>query len=239
MARLTRQELKKDGIRDSLEQFEHFAKERHKEMLAVTGMVLVVVGLAAGLKLYVDRQEAEANTLLGAALKTFGAYVGTPAANTQGVDTESFPTARQKYQKALEQLRVVTEKFPRTKAAAIARYHLGVCQADLGDHASAIKTLQEASLYSDRNIASLAKLALAGELAQTGKIQEAVKLDQDLADHPTSAVPRATALLQMADAYRASQPAQARQIYERIEKEFGSDTIVAEAVKLQLASLPH
>jgi hypothetical protein len=44
-------------------------------------------------------------------------------------------------------------------------------------------------------------------------------------------------LLGLAGAYRASQPAQARQIYERIEKEFASNAAVSQAVKQQMASL--
>jgi len=58
-----------------------------------------------------------------------------------------------------------------------------------------------------------------------------------LADHPTVTIPKASALLAMADAYRESQPAQARQIYERVEKEFASNATVAQAVKQDIASL--
>jgi hypothetical protein len=52
-------------------------------------------------------------------------------------------------------------------------------------------------------------------------------------------VPRATALLALGGAYQASQPARARQIYEQVEKQFGSDIAVAEAVKQQIANLPR
>ena len=43
----------------------------------------------------------------------------------------------------------------------------------------------------------------------------------------------------MADAYRESQPAQARQIYERVQKEFASNATVAQAVKQDIASLTN
>jgi hypothetical protein len=112
-----------------------------------------------------------------------------------------------------------------------------VCQAFLEDHAAAIQTLQQASQARDQEIASLAKFALAGELAKAGKVQDAAKLYQELVDHPTLSVPRASALLALADAYRASQPAQARQIYERVEKEFASNAAVSQAVKQQIANL--
>jgi TolA-binding protein len=126
---------------------------------------------------------------------------------------------------------------PRPKAVEIARYQAGVCQSLLGDHAGAIQTLTEASQDHDRELASMAKFALAGELASNGKLPEAAKYFQDLADHPTLSVPKATALLALADAYRDSQPAKAREIYERVEKEFSSNAPVAEAVKQDISTL--
>ena len=74
-------------------------------------------------------------------------------------------------------------------------------------------------------------------MAKSGKTPEAAKLYQELADHPTMTVPKASALLALADAYRESQPAQARQIYERVEKEFASNATVTQAVKQDIASL--
>jgi tetratricopeptide (TPR) repeat protein len=239
LARLTRHELKKDEFRTTYEEFERFAKEHYKEIASAVGILIVVVGSAAGLKLYLERQEAQAAIQLGAALRTFRAYVGAPTPpGSPGSEIETFPTARERYKKALDRFTEISRKFPRTKAAEIAAYHAGVCQAELGDQAAAIKTLQGASGASDRTIASLAQLALAGELARTGKLEEARKLYQNLADHPTLTVPRATALLEMAEAYRGTQPAQARRIYEGLEKEFGSDPALAQAIRQQMASLP-
>ena len=64
-----------------------------------------------------------------------------------------------------------------------------------------------------------------------------MKLYQELADHPTMSVPKASALLAMADAYRTSQPAQARQIYERLGKRIASDAAISSNIKQQMASL--
>jgi hypothetical protein len=52
-------------------------------------------------------------------------------------------------------------------------------------------------------------------------------------------VPEATAELALADAYRATQPAKARAIYEQLEKKFGSDPTLAQLLKEQIASLPE
>jgi TolA-binding protein len=236
--RLTRRELKQDELRTTFEHYEHYIKEHYREILGVTGIAVVVVGLVVGLRLYSDRQEAEANAQLGAALKTFRAYVGMPTPGSFDTGSETFPVASAKYKKALAQFSEVIQRFPRTKAAEIARYHMGLCQAQLGNKADAIKTLEEAGKASDKEIAALAQFALAGEMAASGKVQEAAKIYQYLADHPTSTVPQATALLALADAYRATQPAQAKQIYERLQKEYASNASLAQTLKQQLDSLP-
>jgi tetratricopeptide (TPR) repeat protein len=237
----TRHQLKQDEFRDTIEHFEQFFKVKFKEIVTTTVIVIVVLGLAGGLKYYLDKQETEANVELAAALKTVRAYVGAPV---QGMnpDTEAFPTAQAKYKKALEQFNAIVQRyhtFPRPKAVGIALYQAGICEALLGEQAVALRTLQEASRDSDREIASLAKFALAGELIKAGKLQEGVKVYQELADHSTLSVPRAAALLAMADAYRSTQPVQARKVYEQLQKEFGSDTTVAQAVKQQMAGLPQ
>ena len=178
---------------------------------------------------------------MGAALKTFHASVGSTSTDLFGGQPQAiptFPTAHDKYKKALEQFDDVVRRFPRQKAAGIARYHAGLCQAELGDQPAAIKTLQDASRASDQSVGSLAKLALAGELLRAGKLDDAAKICRELKDHPTATVPKATAMLALADAYRQSQPAQARQIYQQMEKEFSSNTYLTATVKQQMESLP-
>jgi len=241
VAHISRHELKQDQLRTTFEEFEEFAKQHYKEIVTVAGIVIVVAGLAGGLKVYRDRQEAEANQQLGTALRTFRAYVGPAPEGGLIPGMETFPTARDRYKKALEQFQQVLQKysrFPEPKAVAIARYHVGLCQGQLGDHAAAVKTLEEAARNSDRNLAALAQFALGGELVKAGKVEEGAKLYQALAARPTSTVPEATARLALADAYRATQPAKARQIYAELEKKFGSDATVAQVLKEQIASLP-
>jgi len=242
LARLTRHELKQDELLTTVEEFENFTRKHSREIIGVAIGVILVAGAVYGFRFWRERQELECNALLGTALKTFHAPVGSASQDLFGGGQDqanlTFPTAQEKYKKALEQFDIVARRFPRQKGAGIARYHAGLCQAELGDQTAAITTLQEASRTSDQSIGSLAKLALAGELVRAGKLDDAAKLYRELQDHPTSTVPRATAMLAFADAYRQSQPAQARKIYEQMEKEFGSNTYLASTVKQQIESLP-
>ena len=240
MERQHRHQLKHDEFKDTLVQIEEYIKQHSKEILNIAILVVVVVGLAGGLKYYTDRQEAAANADLGEALSTFRAYVGQPTPGQTEPGGATYSTAQEKYKKALLQFDAILENYkmlPRPKAVAIARYQAGVCQSLLDEHSGAILTLTEASQDHDVEIAAMAKFALAGELAKSGKTPEAAKLFQELADHPTLAVPRASALLALADSYRESQPARARKIYEQVEKEFASNATVTQAVKQQISTL--
>jgi len=241
MDRLTRHELKQDEFRVTLDQLEQYVKTHLRGILTVTILVVAVVGLAGGLKYFYAQQEAGANLELAAALRTFQAYVGPATPETASAESETFATAREKYQKAREQFNAIVLKyqmFPRPKAVSIARYHVGICESLLGDSAAAINTLQDASRDGDREIAALAQFALAGEFLRAGKEQEAIKIYRNLADHPSLDVPRSTALLALAEVLQASQPARARQVYEQIQREFGQDPAVAQALRQQMAELP-
>ena len=241
MDRLTRHELKQDEFRESLDQLEEYLKAHFKEILTVVILVVVVVGSAAGLKYYLGQQEANANMDLAAALRTFQAYVGAVQPGSMP-DTETYATSAAKYKAALEKFNAIVLKYrmyPRPKAVGIALYHVGICQSLLGNSTGAINTLQEASHDRDREIATLAQFALGGEFLKTGKKQEAIKIYENLADRPSLTVPRASALLAMADGLKDSQPARTRQLYDQVQKEFGSDPAIATVLRQQMAELPQ
>jgi len=241
MDRLTRHELKQDEFREGLDQLEQYFQTHLKEILTVTILIIVVAGSAGGLKYYLGQQETSANIDLASALKTFEAYVGTVPPGTMPATTETYPNAAAKYKAAEDKFNAIVLKYrmiPRPKAVDIARYHVGVCESLLGNSAAAINTFQEASRAGDREIAALAEFALAGEFLKTGKKEEARKIYQNLADHPALSVPRASALLALADSLKDSQPVRARQLYGEIAKEFGSDPSVASALREQIAELP-
>ncbi len=239
MDRYTRHQLKHDDFQEKLEALQVIAEEHLKQIIMIGVALIVVAGAVWWIRNHNAHQEALANAGLQNAITTFHAYVGSGQESSLLGPGQSYPTAQAKYQEALTQFSEVVKNYPRTKAAGYALIQMGVCQSLLGNEATAIKTLQDAGKNSDQGIASKARFALAGVLAKTGKTDEAAKIYQNLADHPTTMVPRATALLAMADVYRATQPKRAREIYQQVQKEFGSDTVIADALKQQLATLPQ
>lgn len=245
MARLSRHELKEDRVRTAFEDYEAFAKQHGREIVTVVVLGLAIGGAVFGLRRVIRQAEANANTKLAAALKTYHAYVGAPSPDVASAGVTSFATEQEKYKKALAEFQAVNDVtgieklLPRLKAMRVAQYYAALCQAELGQHDAAEKALQDSSHDSDEAIASLAKFALAGEYAKTGKTQDAIKIYQNLSEHPSSTVSRSTAMLALAGVYRATKPAQARQIYERLEKEYASDTALADTLKQQASTLPQ
>src|SRR5438093_1530101 len=82
-------------------------------------------------------------------------------------------------------------------------------------------------LYNDRQ-----------EALANADLGAAFKTYRDLANHPTLTVPKAAALLALADADRAADPAQSRKIYQDLEKEFSSDAALLADIKEQMSGLP-
>src|SRR6185437_14025456 len=95
-----------------------------------------------------------------------------------------------------------------------ALYFAGLTAAEMGNTGEAEANFRKASDVQDANVASLARLALANLLTQHGQTSEAIKLYQELIQHPTTTVPAATAQLQLAALYEANHnSAEANKIY--------------------------
>jgi lipopolysaccharide biosynthesis regulator YciM len=72
----------------------------------------------------------------------------------------------------------------------------------------------------DKELASIAKLALATLYGNTNRAKDAVTIYQELISKPTVSVSKVTAQLQLAELYRTSnQPLDAKRLYEQIKKD--------------------
>lgn len=238
MARLTRKELKQDPFLSVYyDDFVEFAQHHYQKIIVAVIIVILVAVAGVSWKRYRQRQDIAANAMLGEALNTFHAYVGQSAQGALAPGAQTFADPAAKFQAALKQFTVLNQKYSHFEAGQIALYHIGLCQAQLGQQDAAIQTLRRAGQVSDQGVASLARFALAGELAKIGKTPEAESIFRSLAEHPTNTVPAASAWLALADAERATNPTEARAIDQRVLKSLGSDSELAGAVKQQIAGV--
>jgi tetratricopeptide (TPR) repeat protein len=166
--------------------------------LVIAAVVILVAGAAA--VFYWNWSASKADTVLNAALDTYNmplAPPGTPAAS--GVYT----TAGDRAKAANQQFLAVAKQYGWLPEGAKAHYFAGVTYEELGNNASAETELKAASGSWDRNLANLAKLALASLYHQMNRDTEAINIYISLAAKPSETVPATVAQLDLADMYAA------------------------------------
>ena len=100
------------------------------------------------------------------------------------------------------------------------------------------KDFQALAQGRDKNLASLAKLGLAGIYEITNRTSEAEKIYKELEENPTETVPKATALIARADLYKQTAPQQASSLYQQVVKEY-QGTPAADYASQMLTQLPQ
>jgi TolA-binding protein len=95
----------------------------------------------------------------------------------------------------------------------------GVALIQSGDNAAAERQLKAAADSGDKDVAALAKMALASIYRASNRISDAAAIYNDLKQHPTSSVSKAQALLELAEMYEKTDPQQAASIYQQLQKE--------------------
>jgi predicted negative regulator of RcsB-dependent stress response len=175
-----------------------------------------------------------ADAALGAALDVYTAPLAIPGAPPQkGV----YATAKERAQAANQQFAAVAQQYGWLPQGARAHYFAGVTDADLGQNGQAETELKAAAHAWDRNLANLAKLALAGLYHQTGRDNDAIALYNDLTAKPSTTVPATVAQLDLADLYAATgKKDQARALWAKV-KDADKDGMAGSIATQKLASV--
>ncbi len=219
----TRHQLKQDRFSratiDAAEATAHWSAEHQSKLIAGVIALVVVVAAIIGGWYYFDRQDQKAAVDLGRALRTLDTQV-RPAGMPAQPDFPSFASDKERATEAHKQFQAVVGQYPHTHSGEIAHYFLGRTSADLGDNAAAEREFKQVASSGNKDVASLAQLALASVYRTTGRNKDAIEIYKKLADKPTDAVGKATAQLELAATYQADQqPLEAKRIYEQVQKE--------------------
>src|SRR5208283_1829594 len=141
---------------------------------------------------------AAADSALGAALDVYIAPLAQPGAPAQkGI----YATAGERSKEANREFVAIAAQYGWLPEGAKAHYFAGITYQDLSQTASAETELKAAAGSWDRNIANLAKLALAGLYHQTARDAQAIDLYNELAAKPSETVSAGVAQLDLADLY--------------------------------------
>ena len=219
----TRHQLKQDTFSrvtiGAAEKTAHWSVE-HRNTLAVAAIaVVVVVAAVVGGWYYLSAQDEKASFDMMQAVRTLQAQL-RPAGSPAQPDVPSFASAKERAEVAAKQFQSITDKYPHTRTADMARYFLGVTSASTGDNAAAESKFKAVASSGNKELASVAKLALAALYGNTGRTKDGVAIYQELLDKPTASVSKITAELQLAELYQTSnQPLDAKRLYEQIKKD--------------------
>ena len=219
----TRHQLKSDRFTratiGAAEATAHWTVE-HKSKIITSVAVAVVVLVAVGATwYYLGQQDAKANVELGQAVRTLQTQI-RPAGTPEIPNSPSFASAEDRAAAAKKQLQAIVDQYPHTRTADVGRYLLGTTAIEVGDNTTAEKELKDVASNGNRDVSSLAKLALASLYGNLNRSKDALDLYKQLINKPSDTVGKVTAQLQLAQLYESSQqPAEAKKIYEQIVKE--------------------
>jgi len=219
----TRHQLKQDAFsRVTIGAAERTAdwSVQHQSILIIFAIVLAVVAAAVvGGWYYLNAQDEKASLDLSVAVRTLDTQLRPPGTPEQP-DFPTFTSAKERAQAAQKQFQAIADHYPHTRTADMAHYFLGVTAATLSDNAAAERNFKQVASNGNREVASLAKDALASLYAQTNRTKDATALYQELINKPTASVSKVTAQLQLAELYQNSnQPLDAKKLYEQIKKD--------------------
>ncbi|HEU5401798.1 MAG TPA: tetratricopeptide repeat protein [Terriglobales bacterium] len=216
--RYTRQALKQDRFKETAAEAVDWTVE-HRSKLVTGGVVLaIVVAIVAGAYWYNSSRNEKAADLLGHALMVYQAPV-RPAGMPADPQQLSFTSLRERGVAAGIEFNKIAAEYGSTRSGKYAKYFAGLAALDAGNQKAAEDHLKYVAGVRDKDIASMAKLALAALYRDTNRPTDAINLYKDLISHPTQSVPQVMAQLQLADLYSASEPNQAKAIYQQILKD--------------------
>ncbi len=219
----TRHQLKQDTFSrvtlGAAEKTAHWSVEhRNTVIIAAVAVIVMVAGVGGGWYYY-SAQDEKASLDFTVATRTLEAQLRPTGVPAQP-DVPSFTSAKERAQAAQKQFQAIIDRYPHTRTADMARYFLGVTSASMGDNAAAEKYFKAAASTGSKELASVAKLALAGLYGDTNRAKDAIALYQELISHPTTSVSKVTAELQLAELYQGNnQPLDAKRLYEQIKKD--------------------
>ena len=199
--RYTRHELKQDKFAESAAEAVHEVVEHRSGIIRIVAVVVVLALLGGGIFWYMNSREEQAADALGQALVTLQRPGGASRHAAAGLD-DDLPqrpgAADRRQERLLRRQRPSTAGRARVNTPAT---WPGSTEEQLGNDAVAEDQLRALSNSRHRELAALAKYALASVYRDEKRDQDAINLLQTLIDKPTVSVPKANAQLALADIY--------------------------------------
>lgn len=229
----TRHALKQDKFATATATGLDWIDANRKLTIASITILVVVVAIIIASALTYSSRHSRAQSLFGQAMDIYNTPIAFPGQPTEPGAT-TYPTAAARAKAANPLFVEVADKYDWQKVGENAEYFAGLTYLDMGQSVDAEKDLKKAADSSDKGVAALAKIALAGLYRQTGRTDQAADLYNQIIKNPTVTVPASEAKLQLAGMYENSNPAEAKKLYAQI-KDQDKNTVAGQIASQKLA----
>ena len=196
----TRHALKNDKFAQATASSVSWVSGHRSNVVRWAIVAVVVLAAVIGGAIFWNVRTDAADAALGVALDTYDSALAQPGAPPEA---NTYSTAADRSRAANKQFVAAAQQYSWLPEGAKAHYFAGITDRELGDSANAESELKAASGAWDRNLANLAKLALASLYHQTSRDPQAIDLYNQLSAKPSDTVPAKVAKLDLADLYAA------------------------------------
>lgn len=211
----TRHALKGDKFAQATQSGVTWVGDHRSGVIRLVAALVAVALLVAAAGIFWSVRSSAADTALGAALETYTAALAEPGAPAmKGV----YATSAERARAANQQFAAVAQQYGWLPQGTKAEYFAGVTYAELGQNGPAEESLKKAGDSWNRNIANLAKLALASLYHRTNRDAQAIDTYNSIIAKPSTTVSAAVAQLNLADLYVAEgKQDQARLLWAKVK----------------------
>lgn len=208
--------MKQDDLSATVAGVQEFFLTNQQKITKFGGIAALAVAVVVGGLWISSSRQTRASDEFATALATYHAVVSETKPDK--VAGFYFKTDKERYEEALKKFQAVASSYSWTSTGKYARYYAALCERGLGNNSQAEKDLNEVAGSDETG--SLARMALAGVYEQSGRAADAEKIYRDLKDHPTTTVPASTANIALAELLQKTKPAEAKAIFQQLEKDY-------------------
>lgn len=216
MDKQLREQIKHDKFVEEVGHTVEYLKDHREMVKKYGGAAAAVLVLIIAVFAFMSYQKSSRQEAFRKAALNLDGFVGDAAQNpVAGVPT--FKTQAEKDGAAIKAFSEIANKYSGTTEGDMARYYTGYLQCDQGKTSECEAALTQAGQSGDKNVSSLAKLALVNLYMGLNKTDQAEKVARELSNSPTAVVSKEQAQITLARAIMKSKPQESKLICESLQ----------------------
>lgn len=241
MKQSERRHLKENDFASALLQANAWRVQNQKTLTVALVAIVLVAAAVFGFMAWRSNVEAQARSMLAAAMVVYEARVtppappafdpaanASPSAPVQPPNT--YPTERAKLEAALPKFVEAADAHPGTDAGQTARYHAASTLVGLGRFDEAVVQYDAVIANSSGLLAQMARLGKAEAQLRASQHDAAIATFKELSERTDTGMPKEALLLELARAYRiAGKPEDARKTLTQIVEQHAESPYASEA----------